>query len=84
MRNRAERRHHHQRMINKVTKFEWLTPASYWRSENDRQKTIKRIAENRKFCSCWMCGNSRELEGDTLQEVRIKEKLKFDLLNNEL
>ena len=78
MRTRAERRHHHQRMINKVKEFEWLKPTSYWGSENNRQKTIKKIAENRKFCSCWMCSNQREHWGDTIQEKKLKQFYESD------
>lgn len=31
-----------------------------------------KFAEHLAKCSCWMCGNARKHEGDTIQERRAK------------
>lgn len=33
-------------------------------------KTMAKFKEQPKLCSCWMCGNAREIEGRTMQERR--------------
>ena len=78
MRSRAERRHHHQRMINKVSKFRWIQPDSYHGPEEQRQKHIREMAETRHPCSCDVCCNARRnpwLKGErlTMQERRFEE-----------
>lgn len=80
-RTRAERRHHHQRMIDKVIKsFRWLKPEFYHGEEAQRQKHIKKMAENRAKCSCEICCNPRRSpltsgeEKMTIQERKAKEK----------
>lgn len=72
MRTRAERRHHHQRMIDKVKKFFWITK---YITEEKRLEHIKKMADNRKPCSCWMCGNPRKHLKDkkTIQEKKHSE-----------
>lgn len=78
-RTRSERRHHHQRMIDKVKTFRWMSPEFYHGEEEQRQKHIKKMAENRKKCSCHMCGNPRKMfKEDTMQEKRVKENEKCD------
>lgn len=74
MRTRAERRHHHQRMLNKVKKFHWIQKW-FW-GEESREEHIKRMAENRTPCSCHMCGNPRHHQKDklTMQEKRAIQK----------
>lgn len=71
--SRAERRHHHQRMLNKVKKFSLYQ--NYFWSEEDKIQHQKRMAENRKPCSCHMCGNPRKHHKDklTMQERRMNE-----------
>lgn len=59
MKTRAERRHHHQRMIDRVKNFDWLKPKYWFGSEESREKHIRQMAENRHPCSCHMCRNPR-------------------------
>lgn len=79
MRTRSERRHHHQRMIDKVKDFWYLQSDKYWGTEESRQKHIRKVAENRKKCSCHMCRNPRNSDfskGEsklTMQERRMKD-----------
>lgn len=79
MRSRAERRHHHQRMVQKVSNFDWIKPEYWHGSEESRQKHIKQMAENRHPCSCDACCNPRRsgyrkgYEKLTIQERRFKE-----------
>ena len=75
---RAERRHHHQRMIEKVSKFHWLQPKHYFGPEERRQKYIREMSETRHPCSCDMCCNQRRnawLKGErlTIQERKFSE-----------
>lgn len=72
--SRAERRHNHERMIDKVKNFYWLQSDKYWGSEEKRQRHIRKMAETRKPCSCHMCGNPRKHWKDkTMQEKRFEE-----------
>lgn len=81
MRSRAERRHHHHRMIEKIKTYGY-----YQYDWQDEEKMIlhqKKTAENRKPCSCHMCRNPRHSgfhKGDsklTMQEKRFKEYEKY-------
>ena len=74
MRSRAERRHHHQRMLNKVKTFSLYQ--NYFWSEEDKIEHQRRMAENRKPCSCWACGNPRHHQKDklTMQEKKILQE----------
>ena len=77
-RSRAERRHHHNRMVERVKKFVWLQPKYWDPPEYDREKHIKKLAETRHPCSCDGCGNPRHSlmskgERLTIQERRMKE-----------
>lgn len=58
MRSRAERRHHHERMFNKVKKF-GVYQDGFWSSEEEKLGHQKKLVENRKLCSCEMCCNPR-------------------------
>ena len=72
-RTRAFRRHQTQRHMWRRLKEDrnqhyrtldcpcWTDPA-----------VIARFKEQPKQCSCWMCGNQRRMEGDTIQERREK------------
>lgn len=72
MRTRSERRHHHQRMLNKVKNFSLYQ--NYFWSEEEKIEHQKRMAENRHPCSCHMCGNPRKhFKQKTLQEKRMDE-----------
>ncbi len=76
MRTRSERRHHHQRMIDRAKNFF----ISKWKkdvlTEEEYQKHLAFIAETKKPCSCGMCCNPRrawyakEKERMTMQEKR--------------
>lgn len=82
--SRAERRHNHERMIDKVKKFWWIQADKYWGSEERRQKHIRKMSETRKPCSCYMCGNPRKHWKDkTVQEHRFDEKMKTDWNDDE-
>ena len=75
--SRAERRHHHLRMLEKVKDFSLYKYASW--SEEEKLQHQKRMAENRKPCSCYMCGNPRKHWKDkTMQEKRFEEKIRTD------
>lgn len=80
MRTRSERRHHHQRMIDKVKNFHWLKPKFWHSGEERRQKHILKMAETRHPCSCHMCCNPRHSpwKEETIQEKRIKEYERYD------
>ena len=74
---RAERRHHHQRMLDRVKSFHWLKKKFWNGSEDERELHLKKIAETRHPCSCHMCGNPRKHWKDkTMQEHRFEEKMK--------
>ena len=69
MRNRAERRHHHKRMMEKVKSFS-IYNYFFW-TEDKKTRHQKKLAETRKPCSCWMCGNPRRhFKSKTMQEKR--------------
>ena len=69
---RALRRHHRQRLIKKVTNYQ----IAYWHTKTtlEKRKAIAiRHYDTIKSCSCFMCGNPRKIEGQTLQEKKFKE-----------
>lgn len=78
--SRAERRHHHQRMLDKVKNFSFYK--YLWPNEEDKLLHQKKTAENRKPCSCHMCRNPRHSGWNkdklTMQEKRIKESEQYD------
>ncbi len=78
MKTRAERRHHHKRMLERVKSFV-LYKFGMW-SEEEKIKHQKKTAENRKPCSCHMCGNPRHVGKDklTMQEKRALQKIEDD------
>lgn len=72
LRSRSERRHHHQRMLNKVKNFDWVK--RWFGTEESREEHVRRMAENRHPCSCHMCGNPRKhFKKKTIQERRMDE-----------
>lgn len=72
MRSRSERRHHHQRMLNRVKNFDWVK--RWFGTGESREEHVKRMAENRHPCSCHMCGNPRKhFKQKTIQEKRMDE-----------
>lgn len=77
--SRADRRHHHERMLDKVKKFRFVQPEFYNGNEEQRQKHIRKMAETRTPCSCHMCGNPRRMfKEETMQEKRIKEYERYE------
>lgn len=38
--------------------------------ERKLEHAAARLADNIKCCSCWQCGNRRQLDGETLAEQR--------------
>jgi hypothetical protein len=72
--SRAERRHNHERMLDRVKKFRWLQPEFWHGDEKSREKHIRQMAETRKPCSCHMCGNPRKMfKEKTIQEKRFNQ-----------
>lgn len=82
MRTRSERRHHHQRMIDRAKDFFMSKWKKDLLSEEDYQKHLSFIAETKKPCSCGMCCNPRrawyakENQRLTMQEKRAREAFK--------
>lgn len=83
-RSRDQRRHHHQRMINKVRNFPHIRKMAEWfGTAESREQHILRMAETRTPCSCFMCGNPRrKLKQKTLKERKIDLTLKEELDEN--
>lgn len=81
MRSRAERRHHHNRMVHKIKDYSYYYYG--WSSEEEMLLHQKKTAENRKPCSCHMCRNPRHSgfhkgkEKLTMQEKRFEEYEKY-------
>lgn len=79
--SRAERRHHHNRMLEKVKHYSYYWYD--WGDEKAKELHQKKIAENRKPCSCEMCCNPRHSgfskgERLTMQERRMNEYEKYN------
>lgn len=80
-RTRAERRHHHRRMKNKVKKYSIVTA---W-PEEYHDLRAKKFAETRTPCSCDACGNPRHSlmsKGERLPmcERRMDEHFKHEIV----
>lgn len=46
-----------------------------WFDQETYDKHIRKLAENRKKCSCYMCGNARRMfKEKTLQEMKFEAK----------
>jgi hypothetical protein len=72
--SRADRRHHHQRMLNRVKKFFWYK--NWFSGEEHKEQHQKRMTETRKPCSCHMCGNPRRMfKEKTMQEKRFEQNV---------
>ena len=77
--SRADRRHHHERMLDRVKGFHWLKQKFWNGSEEEREKHLRKMAETRHPCSCHMCGNPRRMfKEETLQEKKMSIREKFD------
>ena len=46
--------------------------AREWYRSEPTARQIGLLAHTPKECSCWMCGNQRRVEGDTIQERKYK------------
>jgi len=74
MRDRAFRR------FQESKKKKWVKKNfQHYRLNELSDRDIGMFAHSPKICSCWMCGNARETEGDTLQEIKNKNILKQEL-----
>lgn len=70
--NRAQRRHHRWRMVEKAKRLIrlWDTGRETTRRANDAEL----IADNMAYCSCLACRQQRrEFAGATMQERRHRE-----------
>lgn len=78
MRTRAERRHHHQRMLDRVKGFSFYK--YLWPNEEDKLLHQKKTAENRKPCSCSGCCNRRRNEWAKGERLSMQERrmLEYD------
>jgi hypothetical protein len=56
---RALRRHHKNRLINKMRRTLWWGRYREFESEAERREWLRRVVDNRKNCSCTMCCNPR-------------------------
>lgn len=71
--SRAIRRHHYNRMktkrIRQLKQESWVQPFGIGpRSEIEIQASV--LANTGKLCSCFMCRDPRNVDGDSLQERR--------------
>ena len=73
MRTRAERRHHHQRMIKKAKKSFMCTALKEFVTEEEWYEKVAKLSETRAPCSCHMCGNPRK----HYKEITIQERRFF-------
>lgn len=76
MRTRAERRHHHKRMLEKVKNFS-IYQYFFW-NEDDKLRHQRKVAETRKPCSCHMCRNPRHSGFHKGKEKKTMQERKFD------
>lgn len=77
--SRDERRHHHERMLDRVRGFHWLKQEFWHGTESERDLHLRKMAETRHPCSCYACGNPRKHWKDkTMQEKKFDEKVRTD------
>jgi hypothetical protein len=61
-------------MLNKVKDF-YIYQNGFW-SEEEKLQHQRKMAETRKHCSCYMCGNPRKHWKDkTIQEKRFEQNI---------
>ena len=59
-------------MIDKARKIECLNGMQSWYTEEQFEMRVRLLAENRKKCSCYMCGNPRKYwKEKTFQEQKF-------------
>lgn len=69
MSKRAIRIHHRERLKN--------NRKNYWGGDlTDRKIGI--LINTPKICSCWMCGNARNIYGKSLKEISMNQKELFE------
>lgn len=67
--DRSERRAHESRIKRRVRRY-----YNWWAGGSER--ATGKVAQSRKLCSCWACGNPRRHFGTlTRQEVRLVEDI---------
>lgn len=74
-RSRSERRHHHNRMLEKVKHYSYYW--HNWMDEQDMWLHQKKTAENRHPCSCHMCCNPRHSGFHKGKEKMTMQERKF-------
>lgn len=61
-------------MLNKAKHIAGMQGLREWFTDDEFQKHIRKLAENRKKCSCWMCGNARRMfKEKTMQEKKFEQ-----------
>lgn len=82
MKNRGVRRHHQDRMKQRVkNRFINIYRDTYYKNlpEDELKEAIACQAVNRKKCSCYMCGNPRKYFNEkTIQELKKEQKDRED------
>lgn len=73
MTDRGERRAQKERNLNR-----WRRIMRRWfrgvpNETAARERSARLAAAHGVLCSCWMCGNPRKTEGDTMQERRAND-----------
>ena len=78
-RDRSYRRHHNERMLNRMLATGWWK--SHWdlKRGTNRRLLCRKWRDNMKKCSCYMCGNPRRHFGDLpIQEKRLLIAARLD------
>lgn len=84
--SRALRRHHHDRMYRRarhIFRYVWWS-GKHEDSEHDEHIRARRMANNMKICSCWMCCNPRNAFGRnerTIQELKAEDSFEDQLVD---
>lgn len=85
-RKRAIRRHHRERMIQRVMKYDLVR--FYWDwGQVDLIKDRKRATQfynHAAVCSCWMCGNPRRHKWPKEEQITMQERKSNDIYKEEL
>lgn len=70
MSDRGERRAQKMRNLERWRRHVRTWSATSGSNPDRFERTAKLSASHGKLCSCWMCGNPRRTEDETLQERR--------------
>lgn len=74
--NRAKRRHHRQRMLQKAKRIfnkYWSWGVNY--SKAELNKKANKEADNLAICSCFMCQYHEKSLKEKAEEIKFKEQL---------